>query len=413
MKKNTLLVFLLIISCLAHAQTPVQIHGALTVNGNKILNQHGQEISLAGPSLFWSNNFWGGEAFYTADVVDWVHQDWEAPIIRAAMGVDENGGYLSDTLNKEKVKTVVNAAISQGIYVIIDWHSHHAEDYQTEAIQFFQEMATDYGQYDNIIYEIYNEPLGTTSWSQTIKPYSEAVIAAIRAIDSNNLIIVGTQTWSQDVDIASNDPITTYTNLAYALHFYAGTHGQFLRNKALSALNNGVAIFASEWGAVNADGDGPVDSVETEAWMDFLCTHKISHCNWALNDKMEGASSLLPGASTTGNWSTSDLTASGILVRDIIKNWNTDCNPTLDIHDTHLSHIDLTAYPNPCTDILHLSSNTDISLSSIKVYNMLGQKIKEIPKPSNSLNLSELKPGYYSLLFITDRGISTQLIELR
>src|SRR5690606_41644798 len=51
----------------------------------------------------------------------------------------------------------------------------------------------------------------------------------------DNLIIVGTPTWSQDVDVASNDPITGYSNIAYTLHFYAGTHGQFLRDKASTA----------------------------------------------------------------------------------------------------------------------------------------------------------------------------------
>ncbi|MBQ4796798.1 cellulase family glycosylhydrolase, partial [Pectobacterium versatile] len=109
------------------------------------------------------------------------------------------------------------------MYVIIDWHSHSAENNRSEAIRFFQDMARKYGNKPNVIYEIYNEPL-QVSWSNTIKPYAEAVISAIRAIDPDNLIIVGTPSWSQNVDEASRDPING-KNIAYTLHFYAGTHG--------------------------------------------------------------------------------------------------------------------------------------------------------------------------------------------
>ncbi|HEY7883661.1 MAG TPA: glycoside hydrolase family 5 protein [Cellvibrionaceae bacterium] len=279
--------------------------------------------SIAGPSLFWSTNGWGGEKYYNADAVAWVKEQWGAMLIRAAMGAQrEAGHYIQQPEdNRNKVITVVDAAIASDMYVIIDWHSHHAEEHQQQAVDFFTEMATLYGEYDNVIYEIYNEPLNTTSWSNTIKPYAEAVIAAIRAVDPDNLIIVGTPTWSQDVDVASNDPITGFDNIAYALHFYAGTHTQFLRDKASTAMNNGIALFATEWGTVNANGDGDVALEETLEWMAFFKDNQISHANWALNDKDEGASVLKPGASVSGGWSDNDLTESGLLVRDIILNW--------------------------------------------------------------------------------------------
>ena len=143
---------------------------------------------------------------------------------------------------------------------------------------------------------------------------------AIRAIDPDNLIVVGTPSWSQDVDVAAADPVSG-SNIAYTLHFYAGTHGQFLRDKAQTALNRGVALFVTEWGAVNADGNGAVNTGETNAWMTFLKSKGISHANWALNDKAEGASALVPGASTSGGWPANQLTASGTLVKQIISGW--------------------------------------------------------------------------------------------
>ena len=143
-----------------------------SVSGTQIVDESGSPVSFAGSSLFWSNTGFGAEEFYNENVVDWIQQDWSSTIVRAAMGVDEYGGYLSDPAgNENRVTTVVDAAIANGMYVIIDWHSHHAEDYRDDAIDFFREMAQRYGDTPNVIYEIYNEPL-SVSWSNTIKPYA-------------------------------------------------------------------------------------------------------------------------------------------------------------------------------------------------------------------------------------------------
>lgn len=288
---------------------------------------------MAGVSLFWSNTGWGGERFYNAQLVRWLKQEWDLKLIRAPMGYEGGGGYADDPeTNKKRVMTIVDAALQEDLYVIIDWHSHIAHKHQDEAIAFFKEMATRYGEHPNVIYEIFNEPLDARQtdpvqanaagvWKNTIKPYAEAVIAEIRKIDPDNLIIVGTPTWSQDVDVAVDDPILNQTNIAYSLHFYAGTHGQYLRNKAAYALNKGYALFVAEWGSVNANGDGAVAKQETDLWLDFFREHSLSHAYWSLNDKPEGASILKPGRSATGNWSDDDFTPSGLLARDAIKYW--------------------------------------------------------------------------------------------
>ncbi|WP_072052929.1 cellulase family glycosylhydrolase [Hymenobacter terrenus] len=304
----------------AVAQTPVTRYGALRVQGSQIVDQASQPVSLAGNSLFWSNNGWGGERYYTANVVGWLKNNWNATIVRAAMGVDEAGGYLENPAReKAKVKAVVDACVAAGLYVIIDWHSHHAEQHQAEAIAFFREMATTYGNTPNVIYEIYNEPL-QVSWTGVVKPYAQAVTNAIRAIDPDNLIVVGTPTWSQDVDVAAGSPVSG-TNIAYTLHFYAATHKSSLRNKASVALSQGVALFVTEYGTCDASGGGAVDATSTQEWMDFMRANKLSHCNWALNDKSETASALLPGTSPSAAWSDSYLTASGRLVKGYVQNW--------------------------------------------------------------------------------------------
>ncbi len=297
--------------------TLIDIHGLLEVNGNRIVNKNNEPVSLAGNSFFWSNDGWGGEKYYNSEVVSWLKEDWNTSIVRASMGVEDPGGYLDNkTANKDRVKIIIDAAIQEGIYVIVDWHSHHAEDYVDEAIIFFEEIASLYGDNDNVIYEIYNEPLDI-SWSQTIKPYAISVISAIRAIDPDNLIVVGTPEWSQRIDLAAADPIIGFPNIAYTLHFYTVYHHQWLRDRASAALDDGIAIFVSEWGSI---GYSIVDT-EANNWMTWCFTNKIIHCNWAVNDKEEEWSILVPGASTNGNWNDNNLTEAGKLAKNIILNW--------------------------------------------------------------------------------------------
>ena len=159
---------------------------------------------------------------------------------------------------KNLVKQGVQAATDLGLYVIIDWHilaDQTPHKYKGDAVEFFREMSSTYKNYDNVIYEICNEPNGSTSWAD-IKAYANEIIPVIRANDKDAIIIVGTPTWSQDVDLASKDKITGCDNIMYALHFYAATHKQWLRDKAQTAINNGCALFVSEFSICDASGNG-------------------------------------------------------------------------------------------------------------------------------------------------------------
>lgn len=308
--------FILIVTA-GSAQSIVQENGRLRVDGNKVVNKNNQSISLAGNSIFWSN-FGEGAKFYNAQTVNHLATNWDSDIVRAAMGVENNGGYITNPIReKNKVKAIVDAAINAGVYVIIDWHSHNAELYQSEAIQFFSEMSRIYGNNDHVIYEIYNEPARQT-WP-TIKSYAEAVIDAIRVNDPDNLIVVGSRRWSQEVEEASINPINK-SNIAYALHFYAGTHKKWLRDRAVRAMNNGIALFVTEWGVVDADGDGEIAVAETNLWMAFLKENDISHANWSVSDKAEGASVVASNAGVSGLVN-NNLTPTGVFVKEIIETW--------------------------------------------------------------------------------------------
>jgi endoglucanase len=291
--------------------------GLLQVDGNRIVDQQGNNLAIRGMSLFWSQ--WIPQ-YYNRDCIKWLRDEWNCTVIRAAMAVDY-GGYLENPQQEQaKIMQVIDACIELGIYVIVDWHDHEAEKHTEQAKLFFRSIANKYGKYPNLIYEIYNEPL-QVSWKDVVKPYAGQVIAEIRRIDPDNLILVGSPNWSQDLDIVAADPIAG-DNIAYSLHFYAGTHGQWLRDKAQTALDSGLALFASEWGLSEATGGGTLGYAEAALWLEFMDANQISWCNWSVGDRDESSAALKPGTDPLGNWDNLDLTPSGLYVREAIRNRN-------------------------------------------------------------------------------------------
>ncbi|MFO7447541.1 MAG: cellulase family glycosylhydrolase [Ignavibacteriaceae bacterium] len=361
----------------ASDSTVVERYGQLGVEGNRIVDKNNNPVALHGMSLFWSQ--WEeGSKYYNYDCIKWLRDDWKCTVVRAAMGIEMDGYLTNPELEKNKIKTVIEACIDLGIYVIIDWHDHNAHNNINESISFFREMAELYGDKPNVIYEIYNEPLEDTSWVNTIKPYADSVVSNIRSIDPDNLIIVGTPTWSQDVDIAANNPLT-FNNITYALHYYAATHKQPYRTKAVTALNRGVALFVSEFGTCESSGAGVLDSNETRTWWNFLDQNKISWCNWSVADKNETASILKPGASPNGGWALSDLTVSGILVRNKIRSYNDSISTGLPAENLPINFELHQNYPNPFNPGTMIEYEVDEAGEvSIEVYDAAGQKIKTL-----------------------------------
>jgi len=299
----------------------VDYYGVIRVSGTKIIDKNGNHIALHGMSLFWSQ--WGGE-FYNEKCIQWLRDDWRCTIVRVPCGIDKNGYLENPERELNKVMNVIDACIKLGIYVLIDWHDHKAENHIAQSKEFFKTIAQKYGNTPNILYEIYNEPV-RVSWSKVVKPYAEDVIKVIRKYDPDNLIIVGTPHWSQDVEIAIDTPIND-SNVAYAFHFYSSDrwHKQNFRDKVNAAVAKGAPIFITEYGISEANGDGVIDSVETARWLAFVDQYKFSTCNWSITTKVETSSALKPGASPFGSWSELDLTISGRTIRNRIRELNND-----------------------------------------------------------------------------------------
>ena len=288
----------------------VSQNGFLSVKGINLVNQRGQQVILRGVSFGW-HNWW--PRFYNENTVAWLKEDWKCSVLRAAIGVEPDGAYLGNpTLALNCLYAVVDAAIKNDMYVIIDWHSHNIR--LNEAKSFFQTVADKYKEYPNIIYEIFNEP-ENIAWS-SVKTYSEEVIKTIRAIDSKNIILVGSPQWDQAVDKPAADPIKGYDNLMYTLHYYAATHGQWLRDRASAALKAGLPLFVSECAGMEATGDGPISKTEWQNWVRWMADNNVSWAAWSVSDKNETCSMIKNTSSPLSGWKDNDLKEWGQIVRD-------------------------------------------------------------------------------------------------
>jgi endoglucanase len=310
--------------------SPVAVHGQLYVSGRYMKDKNNATMNLRGQSFGWSS-WW--PQYWNANVVSWLATDFKVDIVRAAMGVDASPGYLTGDMTNQKnlVKTVVNAALVSGVYVIIDWHCEAF--HQTEAVAFFSEMAQTYGSNPNVIYEILNEPT-TQTWSQ-VKSYATAVIAAIRQYDPDNIIVVGCPQWDQMIRQVADSPITGYTNIMYTVHFYAASHGQWLRDDCSYALGKNTPIFVTECSGMEASGSGAINYTEWEAWFSFMEANSISWVNWSVSDKAgESCSILLPGAPSNGGWTSAQMNESGNYIRTKLRSFATTPPATVTLPGT-------------------------------------------------------------------------------
>ena len=288
--------------------------GRLHVKGTKLVDKKGHEVQLRGVSthgLSWYPQYVNDKCFAQ------LHDQWGANVVRLAMYTEEYNGYCSgDAKNrsdlKKRIKKGVRLAKKHKMYVIVDWHilsDGNPNSHKKEAKAFFREMSREFKGYNNVIYEICNEPNNGTSWKE-IKSYARSVISTIRKNDKKAVIVVGTPTWSQDVDQAAADPIKG-DNIMYALHFYAATHKTDLRNKMTAAINKGLPVFVTEYGICDASGNGAIDKKEADRWIQTMDEYGVSYIAWNLSNKQESSSIIKSSCSKVSGFKKSDLSDEG------------------------------------------------------------------------------------------------------
>ncbi len=267
-------------------------NGWLSVDGENIVDSCGKIAQLKGISthgIQWFGNL------YNTDSIHALKQEMGINVFRVAMYSDPNAnGYVANRSLKEKVYELVDASIVENIYVIIDWHilnDNNPQAYKAEALEFFAEVSAKYADDYHVIYEICNEPNNGADWENDIYPYAKEVVAGIRENSPNSLVIVGTANYSKDLYSVARKPLEE-KNVAYALHFYAGSHNKVLRDEMDAVREKGLALFVSECGATDASGAGELYEDGFERWVKYMNERGISWVYWSYSNKDEASAML-------------------------------------------------------------------------------------------------------------------------
>ncbi len=296
----------------------------LHVSGTKLYDSSNQPVQLRGTSTH-GINFGEMEGYVNKQGFQTLRDSYGINTIRLAMYTEEWGGYCSTPGNQSHLKSLidtgVNACRDLNMYVIIDWHVMNSDSnpkrHQNEAISFFEEMSRKYASYNNVLYEICNEPCNGTSWSD-IKSYADAVIPTIRRHAPNSVILVGTPNWSQNVDEVAAAPVANPANVMYSVHFYAAspfhrgddTSSGSIISRARRALASGTPIFITEFSICESSGSGNINYQSAEAWKTFIMENNLSYCAWSLSHK-ETSSLFKTSCSKLSGWTDSDLSETG------------------------------------------------------------------------------------------------------
>ncbi len=275
--------------------------GKLKLVGNQLSDKNGNPVQLKGWSTFSLHykGYCGGEGQWK------LMKQYGANIVRLAMYIDDpndGGSYLKKPdYFKDLIKKSIEETKNLNMYCIVDWHitpdsllSGDPNDYIAESKDFFGEISkycADNG-YDNVLYEICNEP--TCGWTN-IKSYAEEVIPVITEKQPDAIVIVGTDSWCQKIMEPVSNPIDSLykKNVMYSFHYSACTHYALLGD--FRNVQKHLPVFVSEWSAVKFNGDGPFCASNSDDLIS-ACENKheapqlVSWCLWNWSGKYEASS---------------------------------------------------------------------------------------------------------------------------
>ena len=295
--------------------------GKLKVVSGKLCDKNGEPVMLRGLS---TNSLIICESFLNEELFSEL-ADEGVNLIRLAMYTYGVGavGYCTHGDKERHIADIekgVELAKANDMYVLIDWHilsDGDPNNYLDEAKRFFAEMSEKYSGYDNVLYEICNEPNGV-DWP-AVKRYAEEVIPVIREKDPDSVIIVGTPDWSKDLLSAAADPLS-FDNIMYSLHFYSASHGQDVRDMAQRAMDKDLPVFVTEFGITASSGDHPRDIDSADEWIALLESRNVSWCMWSLSKVAEASAFIRSTVPKYSGFTEEDYTPTGLWLIETLKN---------------------------------------------------------------------------------------------
>jgi hypothetical protein len=256
----------------------------LTVSGINI-TANGQPIRLRGMNMgdpFWARNPDWYPNYTTADYAA-IAEDWNANVVRISIFPTQwknmNRATLLAGLAQE-----INAALDNGMYVIISYHvigwpdgwyqaaypGNPADTYDssmTVARSFWAKMAQTYGSDTRIIFDLWNEPVHASSGWEVADPNPhwpalklayEDLIQTVRNNGAQNIVLATGNRWASWLVGIKENPLTD-PKVVYAYHKYSveGSNTAAEWNKDTGGLIGVKPVLVSEWGYEDTDIANP------------------------------------------------------------------------------------------------------------------------------------------------------------
>lgn len=237
------------------AKWPAELH----VKGNKVLNPAGQPVWLQGVNVVSLEFLVKGDHVLKSALV--AVDEWKANLIRLpvkeeywfgrAAGQKDGGAAY-----RELVEAAITLVANRGAYVLLDLHRFRAP--RTEHAEFWKDAATKFKNHPAVIFDLFNEPHGTT-WEvwrdggyvlEKKGPADEdafltpeekakggkgfqsigmqALVDAVRGTGARNIVVAGGLDWAYDLSgIARGFALKDATGhgLIYATHIYPWKRG--------------------------------------------------------------------------------------------------------------------------------------------------------------------------------------------
>lgn len=279
----------------------------LSISGTQLM-ANGQAIRLRGINMgdpFWARG-WYGSMYSTANYAT-VAKDWHANVVRISIFPTQWKNMNRNTL-LAALDTEIQAALSNGMYVIISYHvigwpdgwyqpaypGNPADTYDSSlsvATSFWTQMAQTYGSDTRIIFDLWNEPVHDSSdWSNvtywtSLKPSYESLIQTVRNNGAQNIVLATGSGWASWLAGIKDDPLAD-TKVMYAYHKYSveGYNTEAVWNADLGGLLGVKPVIVSEWGYEDSDVTNPTwpgtQASYGNPFTQWLDSNNLSNLTW-------------------------------------------------------------------------------------------------------------------------------------
>jgi hypothetical protein len=253
----------------------------LSVSGIEI-TANGQPIRLRGINMgdpFMARNPTWYPMYSTADYATLAH-DWHANVVRISI-FPTQWKNMNHTALLAGLAQEVNAALNNGLYVIISYHvigwpdgwyqpayaGNPSDTYDSSlsvAASFWDQMAQTYGSDSRIIFDLWNEPAHDASdWAnlnywESLKPSYESLILTVRNRGAQNIVLATGSGWASWLAGIKDYPLAD-SKVVYAYHKYSvnGSNTAAVWNEDTGGLIGVKPLIVSEWGYEDTDVTTP------------------------------------------------------------------------------------------------------------------------------------------------------------